>query len=56
MQIPIVSCILSFVAIQIDVTCSAAFAAMGMRMILMKVLEMWYRVAVSSTDATTVFQ
>jgi len=53
-QIPIVSSILPFIAIQTDVTCSAAFATIGNSIIPMKAFGIEYRSAVSSIDATTV--
>ena len=51
-QMVIVNSILFFIAIQTDVTCSAALATMGRRIRPMNALGMWYRSAVSSIDAT----
>ena len=52
-QIPMVSSILFFMAIQTAVTCSAALATRGNKINPMKGLGMWYRSAVSSIEATT---
>ena len=52
-QIPIVNSILFFMAIQIDVTCSAALATRGNKIKPMKGFGMLYRSAVSSIEATT---
>ena len=53
MQIPMVNSILFFIAIQTEVTCSAAFETSGNKIKPMKGLGMLYRLAVSSIDATT---
>ena len=52
-QIPMVNSILSFIAIQTEVTCSAALETRGNRIKPMKGLGMLYRSAVSSMEATT---
>ena len=48
-----VSSILPFIAIHMDVTCSAAFATIGRRMRPMKALGIWLFSATSSMEATT---
>lgn len=52
-QIPMVNSILSFIAIQMEVTCSAALETRGNNIKPMKGLGMLYRSAVSSIEATT---
>ena len=52
-QIPMVSSILSFIAIQMEVTCSAALETRGNKIKPMKGLGILYRSAVSSMEATT---
>jgi len=52
-QIPMVNSILFFIAIQMEVTCSAALATRGNKIRPMKGFGMLYRSAVSSMEATT---
>lgn len=52
-QIPMVNSILFFIAIQTEVTCSAALETRGNKMRPIKGLGMLYRWAVSSIEETT---
>lgn len=52
-QIPMVNSILPFIAIQTEVTCSAALATRGNKIKPMNGLGILYRSAVSSMEATT---